>query len=117
MFPVGMAGVALIGLRFSATATLVVDGTAHWALVTSFWILLGLVLLVIPLCLGFLTPYCSAISCIVQLGVLLADGGADRFHLIVSILTSVILIVMGPGAYSIDARLFGRRLLTVPPRR
>lgn len=112
-----MAGVALIGLRFSAMATLVIDGTVHWALVTTFWILLGLVLLALSLCLGFLTPYCSTLSCLVQLGVLLANDSADLFHLVVSILTSGVLTVLGPGAYSIDARIFGRRLLTLPTRR
>jgi hypothetical protein len=49
--------------------------------------------------------------------ILVATRGEDMFHMVISILTGVALAVLGPGAYSIDARIFGRRLLTVPPRK
>jgi hypothetical protein len=117
MFPTGTAGVALFVLRVSIAATLVVDGTAHWPMLTSFWVFLGFAIPAVCLCFGLLTPYVSALSCIIQLGVLIAARGDNRFHLIISILTSGILAVLGPGAYSIDARIFGRRLLTVSPRK
>jgi hypothetical protein len=117
MFPTGMAGAALFVLRFAVVASLLVDGTAHWALVTSAWILSVLVLVGIFLCLGLLTPYCAVLGCLIQLGVLLLTGSQNTFDLVISILNSGVLAVLGPGAYSIDARLFGRRLLTVPPRR
>jgi hypothetical protein len=116
MFPTGTAGAALLVLRVLATATLLVDGTAHWALVTSFWIFLAFALPAIGLCLGLLAPYCSVFCCLIQMGVLLVTGGQNEFHLIVSILTSATVAMLGPGAYSIDARLFGRKLLTVPRR-
>ena len=38
------------------------------------------------------------------------------FHLVISILISAALAILGPGAYSVDARIFGRKLLTVPSR-
>lgn len=117
MFPTGMAGAALFVLRFAVVASLLVDGTAHWALVTSAWILSALVLVAIFLCLGLLTPYCAVLGCVVQVGVLFLDASQNTFHLVISILNSGALAVLGPGAYSIDARLFGRRLLTVPTRR
>ena len=41
MFPTGTPGAALLVLRVSIAATLVVSGTAHWVPVTSFWILSG----------------------------------------------------------------------------
>jgi hypothetical protein len=44
------------------------------------------------------------------------SGGQDMFHLVMSILTSAVLAMLGPGAYSVDGRIFGRRLLIVPPR-
>lgn len=70
------------------------------------------------LCLGFLTPYCAALGCILQLGVFfLAAGDHHRFHLAISILNSGVLALLGPGAYSIDARIFGRRLVYFPPRK
>jgi hypothetical protein len=117
MFPTGTAGAALFLLRISVAATLVANGIANWAPVTSFWILLAIAVPAILLSLGLLTPYFAAISGLIQLGILLTTGSGSPFHVLISILDSIILAVLGPGAYSIDARLFGRRILTVPPRR
>jgi hypothetical protein len=47
----------------------------------------------------------------------LVTGGTNEFHLAVSILNAAILAVLGPGAYSVDARIFGRRILDVTPSR
>jgi hypothetical protein len=115
MFPTGAAGVALFILRVSISVALVVDGTERWALVTSWW---GLMLILLPamlLILGFLTPYACATSCLVQAGVVILAGGHDKFHLLLAILNTGAVALLGPGAYSIDAHFFGRRLLTVPP--
>ena len=58
------------------------------------------------------------VVCLYALGNLL--GAADRLYemIFASVtLTSAALALLGPGAYSVDARLFGRRLLVVPPRK
>jgi hypothetical protein len=47
---------------------------------------------------------------------LAVTGGQEIFHLVISILISAALAILGPGAYSVDARIFGRKLLRVPPR-
>ena len=117
MFPTGTAGAALFLLRISVAATLVVDGIAHWAPVTSFWILLAIAIPAIFLSFGFLTPYLSAVSGLIHLGILITMSGDGQFHAATSALYCVILAVLGPGAYSIDARVFGRRLLTISPRK
>jgi hypothetical protein len=117
MFPAGTAGAALFALRVSVAGTVLVDGTAHWPLVTSFWILIGYILPALFLFLGLLTPYLSALSALIELGVLITAGGTDQFHLITSILSSGILATLGPGAYSVDALIFGRKLISFPPRR
>lgn len=70
----------------------------------------------VSLFLGFLTPYCAAASCLLEL-VLLATTGSNRFQLGMSALTAAATMVLGPGAYSIDARLFGRKLIKIPPGR
>ena len=116
MFPTGTAGAALLLLRISAATTLVVDGTAHWAPMNSSWILPAFLLPTLFLCVGFLAPYASILSGLMQLAVLLFTGGENGFHLAISILSSAIVTLLGPGAYSIDALLFGRRILNVPPR-
>jgi len=47
----------------------------------------------------------------------LVNHGQSGFSLAIAALDSAVLAVLGPGAYSIDARIFGWRTLTVPPRR
>jgi hypothetical protein len=116
MFPAGLAGVALILLRVSVVATLMVDGAAHRSLLLSFWTALLYLLPALCLSAGFLTPYSAIVCCIIQLAELVT-GGTNEFHLAVSILNAAILAVLGPGAYSVDARIFGRRILDVTPRR
>ena len=117
MFPTGTAGAALLVLRISVAATLVVYGVGNRAQVTFFWIALAIAVSAISLCAGFLTPYCSALCCLIELDFLLAAGAGNEFHLIIAIVNSGVLAVLGPGAYSLDARIFGRRLLAVSPRR
>ena len=114
MFPAGAAGAALIFLRVSVVATLMVDGAAHRSLLLSVWTALLYLLPALCLIAGFLTPYSAILCCIVQLAELVI-GGTNQFHLVVSILNAAILAILGPGAYSIDARIFGRRVLDATP--
>jgi uncharacterized membrane protein YphA (DoxX/SURF4 family) len=116
MFPTGMAGAALFVLRLSVATSFVLDGTAHWAPAISFWIFLGFAIPAICLFLGFLTPYLSVVCGLVALCSLVI-GGNSPVHLLASIADAGILAVLGPGAYSIDARMFGRRLITLSPRK
>lgn len=67
--------------------------------------------------LGLLVPYASAFSSLILAGVAILSAGHNEFHLVLAIVNSGVVALLGPGAYSIDAHLFGRRLLTVPPRR
>jgi hypothetical protein len=116
MFPGGTAGAALLVLRTTVAMTLVVDGTANWSLVTSFWIVLVFLLPAFSLVAGLLTPY-GAIACaLVKLAVPVQNVGDSDFHIAMFVLTCMTVALLGPGAYSIDARMFGRQLLVIPPR-
>jgi uncharacterized membrane protein YphA (DoxX/SURF4 family) len=120
LFPGGWAGVALLLLRASVSATLIVDGAVRSSPGTSSWVLAGIIVPVFLLLPGLLTPYVCVASCLFQLGVMffrgeLSTGGEHGFHLLVSALNTAILAFLGPGAYSIDARVFGRRILKLPP--
>jgi uncharacterized membrane protein YphA (DoxX/SURF4 family) len=117
MFPTGTAGVALLVLRLSVAASLVADGTQRGALVASYWLLLTFLGPALLLMIGFLTPYASAFTCLAQLWVFALSGSQHNFHLLLSVLNSVVVAMLGPGAYSIDAHLFGRRLLAASPRK
>jgi uncharacterized membrane protein YphA (DoxX/SURF4 family) len=114
MFPKGPVGIALLVLRILVAAMLLVDGSAQLTLVSSLWTLLLFAIPAAALCCGFLTPCCATFCCLEELSALWMTGGQNQFHLILASLTSAVLAVLGPGAYSIDARIFGRRLLTVP---
>ncbi len=117
MFPTGTAGAALFLLRILVAINLVWEGSAHWTLVTTVWVSLAFMLPAIFLCLGLLTPYAALLSCLIQLAATWEVKGEHGFHLALSILSSAVVAVLGPGAYSVDARLFGRKLLIVSPRR
>jgi uncharacterized membrane protein YphA (DoxX/SURF4 family) len=115
VFPTGIPGIGLFLLRVSVAAVLLVDGTAHWTLVMSWWTFLLVAVSAGALCLGFLTPYVALLCCVVELGVLWTTK-AEEFHLIIALASSAVVAMVGPGAYSLDARIFGRRLLRLPVR-
>jgi len=46
----------------------------------------------------------------------LADQPGNVVY-VLRILTSAALVFLGPGAYSVDAKLFGLRVTIVPPRK
>jgi len=81
------------------------------------WLFAGVLLISISLTVGFLTPYLSVIAGAFAIANLLAGPHAgDPFHAF-PLLDAVVLGVLGPGAYSVDARLFGRSVSVLPPRR
>ncbi len=115
MFPAGIAGVALLLLRATVAATLVVNGTQHGSSATSLGWLVLISLPAIFMVVGFLTPYACLVACLMQVSILSGSIGANAFDLLISMLNSGILAVLGPGAYSVDARAFGRRIVMFPP--
>lgn len=111
MFPDGGPGAGLLLLRLAVALSLLsdaTDGTLEHAL-------LGLP--VLALCLGILTPVFAAGCCLLKLHSLLITGGASLPEAAISLLAAGALVLLGPGAHSLDARLFGRRVITLPPRK
>jgi uncharacterized membrane protein YphA (DoxX/SURF4 family) len=124
-FPEGWPGVGLVLLRLAVALSAIVQGISAfiqpsaqilgWA-IGSLETLTGAALLI-----GFLTPIAGAFASLVNLGIgvswLLTAGnhaydriGAPFYLLIISIAVTV----LGPGAFSLDARLFGRREIIIP---
>jgi uncharacterized membrane protein YphA (DoxX/SURF4 family) len=73
------------------------------------------------LVLGFLTPIIGSIAtlCYLVNGVeLFVSASTSRYANALTALQlavmSLILVLLGPGAYSLDARLFGRREIIIP---
>lgn len=109
MFPTGAPGGALLLLRFSVAATLLIDQQGRFALPHQYWIAALLAIVVIALCLGLLTPILSVCCCAFGL-IHLVNAGATPV-IVLSTVNTAMLAMLGPGAYSLDARLFGRRVV------
>jgi len=67
------------------------------------------------LCLGLLTPVVSITACAAELTALFITRHADARFIALSSLNAAVIALLGPGAYSLDARLFGRREIVFPP--
>jgi hypothetical protein len=111
MFPTGAAGVALILLRVSVAATLLTGVLTQGDPGAHIWQTGALGLLSLAVCLGLFTPMCSIACCLVEAAMLLDVKNLISTPLFSSILVAASLGLLGPGAYSLDARMFGRRLV------
>lgn len=66
--------------------------------------------------LGFATPLCGASVALLELKQITSSLGAARPSALIATI-GVALALVGPGAWSIDARLFGWRQIRIPARR
>ena len=64
------------------------------------------------LLVGLGTSIVALLVCVLQLGMLLTARGAIGLHLLLAAL-GLCVALMGPGAWSIDARMFGRRRVDI----
>jgi hypothetical protein len=113
VFPTGGPGIALLLLRISVAAMLLIVAS-RGGTTASPLLCLGAIVLSAALCLGLLTPIAAALCCAIDLISLFGIAGADVRIVTLSALNAAALALIGPGAYSIDAHLFGRRVVHLP---
>ena len=107
MFPDGRAAFALLCLRISVATILFLGAKlAHPNSQAFTW---AAAVLAISLCIGFATPICASLCCLLEIYLLLGMQGAATQCVIVSALVALTLTLLGPGAYSVDSQLFGRK--------
>lgn len=135
-FPDGRFGVGLLILRASAGVTTALFGAVLMSrlgapavqLAHPGQLILNLLLITggIFLILGFMTPFVSIIMAGCQLiaefiSLTIAEPvRSESFGSLAVLLLSFVTIVLfflGPGAYAIDARLYGRRRIFIPSRK
>ena len=119
MFPQGGPGIGLLLLRIATAGMFALNLTHRFNFSSPLrWFIVSLIgLISLGLLFGFLTPILTTIACAAAVANLFfADQPVDGVY-ILRILTSAALFFLGPGAYSVDARLFGLRVTVVPPRK
>ncbi len=109
MFPTGAAGISLLVMRVSVAATLLLLVLAAGVAPFTWWELTAVTAVTIALCLGLYSSVFMAAGAIFEIAILSTLRGNDALHLLVSVCMTLSMIVLGPGAYSVDAKLFGRR--------
>lgn len=113
MFPQGGPGVALLLLRVCVVAFLII-ALAHYDR-PNLLVLVGAVLISISLLIGFLTPFFSVIVVALVIGNIIISPHASSVLCVIAIANAIALGLLGPGAYSLDSKLFGRRVTIIRP--
>lgn len=122
-FPGGLPGIGLFFLRTAAGARLIFEGAtcllASQALSSRGWVL-GLMVFGagFSFLFGFLTPVAAAISALTATAIWYwHPAWANCFVDLPGFNTIVVttaLLLLGPGAVSLDAYFFGRRKIIIP---
>jgi uncharacterized membrane protein YphA (DoxX/SURF4 family) len=127
-FPGGRPGIGLLLLRVAVGLTATTDGVLYLLgssnAFSSTWFLgATLVASGVALASGFLTPIAGLVVGLCCLGIALswfpAPSRTDDAKLVAlgMVITAAAMALLGPGAFSLDGRLFGRREIVIPPSR
>lgn len=117
MFPNSWPGAGLLLLRLAAAISLLIGGNSEiWGVTHGgFWtrfIAIGVGGLLLA---GLWTPIAGVSQAIMEIWVVFSQGGGAAVHLPLAAL-GISLVMLGPGAWSVDARIFGRKRIDIRSR-
>ena len=114
-FPNGRPGAGLLLLRFAVGASLIVEKVPLiWVIPQSFGLEVRIVMVCVGISLlcGLWTPVMGALAAAIELLIAFSPVGGDATHILLAIL-SFSLALLGPGAWSIDGHIFGRKRIDI----
>jgi uncharacterized membrane protein YphA (DoxX/SURF4 family) len=122
-FPSGGPGVGLLLLRAALGGIALLLGTPELTASTGrtpvVWIASSILLASgVGLIIGFMTPVASSVVGLCVLGILLSWIPAPPLTPMAAVPMVIIALaigLLGPGAFSVDGHLFGRREIVIPP--
>jgi putative oxidoreductase len=123
MFASGWPGAGLLLLRMLTAAALIYFGIAGVLAAPPGTIVVPQIIGAVAgilLLIGLWTPVAGTLAAIVKVWIALGryfSHSGDPWIPILQALLGAILAMVGPGALSIDARLYGRKLVNFPERR
>jgi putative oxidoreductase len=117
-FPNAWPGTGILVLRIAVAIALIsggmpeLQGVPHSGLFAA-----RLVTVCAGICLlaGLWTPVAGALLAILELWIFFSRGTQASLHLMLFAL-GLSLVMLGPGAWSVDALLFGRKRIYIPGR-
>jgi putative oxidoreductase len=117
-FPEGWPGTGLLFLRAVTAIPLAQHGIAGVVMATlSPAVMLQLVAAgaAALLLVGLWTPIAGVLMAVAELGLVFSRPADPSMHILLAALGAS-LAMLGPGAWSVDARLFGRKRIQIPQR-
>jgi predicted benzoate:H+ symporter BenE len=115
MFRSGRTGVALLIIRLCLVGTLSLHAYRSGPIASPFFSASILVLIASALAVGATTVIACFLYCAAEIAFMLCANHFDIAVVILSIPVAIALALLGPGAYSLDARIFGRRVIVLSP--
>jgi uncharacterized membrane protein YphA (DoxX/SURF4 family) len=116
MFPSGAPGVGLLLLRLVIAGSLQFDSAGYLTMPVQPALFAGLLVVSVALVVGVLTPWFALAAVSIEAARLLSGAASAATVTWLCPFGAVGLALLGPGAYSLDARLFGRRRVLVDSR-
>jgi uncharacterized membrane protein YphA (DoxX/SURF4 family) len=109
MFPSGPAGVALLLLRLSVASLIAAMICLNSPVA---WLSICVAILAVALLFGLYTRFAAALcAALVMLFFLKHHGHKIDVAIVLHAASALAIALLGPGAYSVDAYLFGRRVM------